>query len=80
MLEWNIPTLWLIKHVIYSSNFIWIILRDVDLNILVIPIITSQFGWVEITYFVDCLMECIWVESYNHMNVSDPWYDFHELQ
>ena len=75
----DIPMLWLIKHVIYSCNFIWIILQAVDLNILVIPRITSQFRWVEITCFVDCLMECIWVESYGQINVSDPWYYLHAM-
>ena len=73
--------LWMIKHVIYIWNCIWIIIwSHVDLNILVIPRITSRFGWVELTYFVDCLMECIWVESYRHMNVSDHWYSFHKIQ
>ena len=48
-------------------NHIWIILGSVDLNTLVIPRITSRFRWVKLTYFVDCLMECIWVESYIHM-------------
>ena len=51
MLEWDITLLWMIKHVIYTFNGIWIILWAMDLNILVIHIITSQFGWVEVTYF-----------------------------
>ena len=34
-----------------------------DLNILLIPRITSQFRWVELTCFVSCLMEYIWVED-----------------
>ena len=74
------PLLLLIKHVIYSCNGIGMILWAVDLIILVIPRITSQFKWVELTYFVDCLMEFIWVESYSYMTVSDTWYAFHELQ
>ena len=52
----------------------------VDLIVLVIPRITSKFGWVELTCLVDCSMDCIWVESYNPMNVSDPWYALLELQ
>ena len=70
----------MIKHVIYIFNFILIILWVMDLIILVIPRITSKFRWVELTCFVDCLMDCIWVESYSHMNLSVQLYDFHELQ
>ena len=29
---------------------------------------------------MDCLTECIHVERYKHMDVSDPWYYLHELQ
>ena len=81
---WNVQIiytlLWLIKHVIYILNGILMILWSVDLIILVIPRITNQFRWVELTCFVDYLMDCIWVERYIHMQLSDPWYDFHELQ
>ena len=79
MLEWDITMLWMIIHVIYICNWI-LILWAVDLIILVIPRITSQFEWVELTCFVDCLMECIWVEIYKKITVSDTWYDFNETQ
>ena len=51
-----------------------------DLIILEIPKITSQFIWVELTSFVSCLMDCIWVEIYSHMNLSNHLYVFHEIQ
>ena len=50
-----------------------------DLIILAIPRITSQFISVELTSFVSYLMECIWVEIYNHINVCENLYALHEL-
>ena len=47
----------ILKHFIYSWNFIWMILWVLYLIILVIPRITSQFGWVESIAFVICLMD-----------------------
>ena len=44
MLEWGKHILWLIKHVIYIFNHIWIILWVVDLIILVIPRINLFCG------------------------------------
>ena len=80
MFELYITILWMIKHAIVSWNCIWIILRAMDLNILVIPRITSQFGLVELTCFVDCLMDCIWMWRYIHMTIIDPWYYLHEIK
>ena len=50
MFELYITILWMIKNYIYIFNFIWMILWVVDLIILAIPRINSQFIWVELTY------------------------------
>ena len=38
----------------------------------VIPRITSQLILVELTNFMSCLMEYLWVEIYKDISVSDP--------
>ena len=81
MFEWYTHMLCMITNVIYSFNGIWMIIWVVDLIILVIPRITSQFGWVELASFVSYLMDYIWEERYKNMNIGEPaWYDFHEVQ
>ena len=65
---------------IYFFNGIWMILWAVDLIILAIHRITSQFRWVELASFVSYLMECIWEERYINMNVFETWYYAHYLQ
>ena len=80
-LHWNweivcaFKPLFLVKD---ECTSIWYVIGD--LIILAIPRLTSQFKWVELASFVSYLMDSVWEESYIHMNVSDPFYYFHELQ
>ena len=59
-------------------EFKW--LWSVDLILLVIPRVVSQFEWVELTSFVCYLMDCTCVESYIHINVGEIWCEFHKIK